>query len=83
MMTLSKHRNLTLNCLLEDMKGSKCCVIKVHQYIYENKLCFFRPNAANVIVLRETVKAKLSSFEAMYDLVARALYLMHQYFFEK
>ena len=34
MMTLSKQRKFTFNSLLEDIKGSKCCVIKVRQYIF-------------------------------------------------
>ena len=33
MMTLSKQRKFTFNSLLEDIRGSKCCVIKVRQYI--------------------------------------------------
>ena len=33
MMTLSKQRRFTFNSLLEDIRGSKCCVIKVRQYI--------------------------------------------------
>ena len=32
MMTLSNQRNFTNNCVLKDMKGSWCCVFKVHQY---------------------------------------------------
>ena len=31
-MTLSKQRKFTFICLLEDIKGSKCCIIKVCQY---------------------------------------------------
>ena len=34
MMTLSKQRKFTFNSLLEDIRGSKCCEIKVRQYIY-------------------------------------------------
>ena len=33
MMTLSKQRKSTFNSLFEDIRGSKCCVIKVRQYI--------------------------------------------------
>ena len=33
MMTLWKQRKFTFNSLLEDIRGSKCCVIKVRQYI--------------------------------------------------
>ena len=32
MMTLSKQRKFTFNSLFKDMRGSKCCVIKVRQY---------------------------------------------------
>ena len=32
MMTLSKQRKFTFNSPLEDIRGSKCCVIKVRQY---------------------------------------------------
>ena len=32
MMTLSKQRKFTNNSLLEDIRGSQCCVIKVRQY---------------------------------------------------
>ena len=32
MMTLSKQRKFTFNSLLEDIRGSQCCVIKVRQY---------------------------------------------------
>ena len=35
MMTLSKQRKFTFNSLLEDIRGSQCCVIKVRQYILE------------------------------------------------
>ena len=31
MMTSSKQRKFTFNSLLEDTRGSKCCVIKVRQ----------------------------------------------------
>ena len=34
MMTSSKQRKFTFNCLLKDITGSKCCVIKVRQYTY-------------------------------------------------
>ena len=34
MMTLSKQRKFTFNSLLEDIRGSLCCVNKVRQYIY-------------------------------------------------
>ena len=33
MMTLSKQRKFTFNSLLEDIRGSKCCEIKVRQYM--------------------------------------------------
>ena len=33
MMTLSKQKKFTFNSLLEDIRGSKCCIIKVRQYI--------------------------------------------------
>ena len=33
MMTLSKQMKFTFNSLLEDLRGSQCCVIKVRQYI--------------------------------------------------
>ena len=33
MMTLSKQKNYTFTSLLEDIRGSKCCIIKVRQYI--------------------------------------------------
>ena len=33
MMTSSKQMNFTFNSLLEDIRGSECCVIKVRQYI--------------------------------------------------
>ena len=33
MVTLSKQRKFTFNSLLEDIRGCKCCVIKVRQYI--------------------------------------------------
>ena len=33
MMTLSKQKNFTFTSLLEDIRGSKCCIIKVRQYI--------------------------------------------------
>ena len=32
-MTLSKQNNFIFNSLLEDIRGSKCCVFKVRQYI--------------------------------------------------
>ena len=32
MMTLSKQKNFTFTSLLEDIRGSKCCIIKVRQY---------------------------------------------------
>ena len=32
-MTISKQRKFTFNSLLENIRGSKCCVIKVRQYI--------------------------------------------------
>ena len=32
MMTLSMQRKFTFNSLLEVIRGSKCCVIKVRQY---------------------------------------------------
>ena len=32
MMTLSKQRKFTFNSLLENIRESKCCVIKVRQY---------------------------------------------------
>ena len=34
MMALSKQRKFTFNSLMGDIRGSKCCVIKVCQYIY-------------------------------------------------
>ena len=34
-MTLSKQNNFIFNSLLEDIRGSKCCVFKVRQYICE------------------------------------------------
>ena len=34
MLTSSNQRKLTFNCLLKDIKGSKCCVFKVRQYSY-------------------------------------------------
>ena len=37
MMTLSMQRKFTFNSLLEVIRGSKCCVIKVRQYISEVK----------------------------------------------
>ena len=37
MMTLSKQRKFTFNSLLENIRGSKCCVIKVRQYMFEKK----------------------------------------------
>ena len=37
MMTLSKQRKFTFNSLLEDIRGSWCCVIKVRQYIFRKK----------------------------------------------
>ena len=33
MMTLSMQRKFTFNSLLEDIRGSWCCVIKVRQYM--------------------------------------------------
>ena len=33
MMTLSKQRMFTFKSLLEDIRGSLCCVNKVRQYI--------------------------------------------------
>ena len=33
MVTLLKQTEFTFNSLLEDIGGSKCCVIKVRQYI--------------------------------------------------
>ena len=33
MVTLSKQSKFTFNSILEDIRGSKCCVIKVRQYI--------------------------------------------------
>ena len=32
MMTLSKQKNFTFTSLLEDIRESKCCIIKVRQY---------------------------------------------------
>ena len=32
MMTPPKQRKLRVNCLLKDIKGSKCCIFKVRQY---------------------------------------------------
>ena len=34
MMTLSKQRKFTFSSRLEDIRGRKCCVIKVRQYMY-------------------------------------------------
>ena len=34
MMTLLKQKQFTFNSLLEDIRGSKCCVIKVRQYSF-------------------------------------------------
>ena len=33
MITLSEQRKLTFNRLLKDIKGTRCCVFKVRQYI--------------------------------------------------
>ena len=38
MMTLSKQRKFTFNSLLEDIRGSKCCEIKVRQYICSHQV---------------------------------------------
>ena len=40
MMTLSKQSKCTFNCLLEGIKGSKCCIIKVCQYILNSDQLF-------------------------------------------
>ena len=46
MMALSRQRKFTLNSLLEDIRGSQCCVIKVRQYklfmIVETITLFFQ-----------------------------------------
>ena len=34
MMTLSKQNDFTFTSLLEDIRGSKCCITKVRQYIF-------------------------------------------------
>ena len=46
MMTLSKQRKFTFNSPLEDIRGSKCCVIKVRQYIM-----FIRKDEVNISIL--------------------------------
>ena len=37
MMTLSKQMKFKFNSLLEDVRGSLCCVIKVRQYMFDKK----------------------------------------------
>ena len=32
-----KAKEVIFNSLLEDIRGSKCCVIKVRQYMFGNK----------------------------------------------
>ena len=52
MMALSKQRKFTFNILLEDIRGSQCCVIKVRQYIFR---LIYHKRILNV--LREVVRS--------------------------
>ena len=66
MMALSKQRKFTFNSLLEDIRGSKCCVIKVRQYIiYSKNKVKFPTNCQNIscsILLQFGTTNKLADF---------------------
>ena len=66
MMTLSKQRKFTFNRLLEDIRGSQCCVIKVRQYTILKVVTYVtycHTNNEMIVYTRNDVEYILSSFK--------------------